>query len=229
MSSERADEALAPEDPPGEAAVAEWLAANPDFFERHADLVADLRIPHKVGGARSLVEHQLTVLRHQLDTERRRLSHLISRAREYETLAGRLHALVLQLIAAPDLPRVTAVLREALCKEFKAEAVTLKLFDVPPAAEMDDPLVGAFRDFVDRTHSLCGPLEAARNEVLFGEQAETIRSAALIPIRGEPRAGVLAIGSSDPERFRPEMGTEFLDRLGEVVSQRLRVLGDGQP
>lgn len=228
MSSDRADEAHTAEDPPGEEHIAAWLEANPDFFERHPDLVAKLRIPHGVAGTRSLVEHQLGVMRGQLETERRRLSHLITRAREYETLAGRLHALVLQLIAAPDLKRLTAVLREALCKELKAEAVTLKLFEVPPGPESADPLISAFRDFVDRPHALCGPLETERNQVLFGDRTKAIASAALVPIRGERRAGVLAIGSSDPQRFRPEMGTEFLDRLGEVVSQRLRVMGDGE-
>lgn len=226
MSSERAGEPGAAEDGPGEAAVAAWLADHPDFFERHPDLVAKLRIPHKVSGARSLVEHQLTVLRHQLDIERRRLAHLISRAREYETLAGRLHALVLQVMAAPDVKRVTAVLREALCQEFKAQAVTLRLFDLPADAGTSDPTVRAFLGFVDRTHALCGPLEDERNRALFGAQSETIHSAALIPVRGERHCGVLAIGSEDPERFRADMGTEFLDRLGEVVSQRLRVLGD---
>ena len=33
----------------------------------------------------SLIEHQVGVLRKQLDTERGRLAHLISRAREYES------------------------------------------------------------------------------------------------------------------------------------------------
>jgi uncharacterized protein YigA (DUF484 family) len=35
---------------------------------------------------------------------------------------------------------------------------------------------------------------------------------------------VLAIASADADRFRPEMGTDFLDRLGEILSQRLAVL-----
>jgi uncharacterized protein YigA (DUF484 family) len=169
------------------------------------------------------VEHQVSLLRSQLATERRRLTHLIARAREYESLSGRLHSLVLQLIAAPDLERIEGILQETLCQEFEAEAVTLKLFAVGAQADTADPVFAAFLDFVDRDHALCGPLDPERGKVLFGDDSEKIRSAALVPIRGESRAGVLAIGSGDPEHFRPEMGTDHLDRLGEVVSRRLGV------
>jgi uncharacterized protein YigA (DUF484 family) len=207
-----------------DAAVAAWLEANPDFFVRHPDLTARLRLPHGPSGAVSLVERQTAVLRGQLETERRRLAHLIARAREFETLSGRLHALVLKVIAAPDMERLEAALVESLCKEFDAEEVTLKLFPVAAEADPKDPLVAAFLDFVDRKHALCGPLDGPRSEALFGEQAAKIQSAALIPVRAEARSGVLAVGSADPKRFAPDMGTEHLDRLGEVVGRKLAAL-----
>jgi uncharacterized protein YigA (DUF484 family) len=210
--------------PMGDAEVAAFLESDTEFFLRHPDLTAELRLPHGPNGTVSLVEHQLAVLRSQLDTERRRLTHLIARAREYETLSARLHTLVLQLIVAPDLGRIQAALRESLCKEFDAEAVTLKLFPVAEDAPTSDPLVAAFLEFVDREHALCGPLDEARSNALFGDDSDKIHSAALIPIRGELRAGVLAIGSSDPKRFTAEMGTDHLDRLGEVVSRRLGII-----
>ena len=40
----------------------------------------------------------------------------------------------------------------------------------------------------------------------------------LVPIGND---GMLAIGSSDPARFYPGMGTIFLDLLADVVSSRL--------
>ncbi len=204
-------------------AVAAYLEANPEFFERNSTLAAGLRIPHGPVGAISLIEHQVSLLRSQLQTERGRLAHLIARARDFETLSDRLHALVLQLIATPDLARVEAVLRESLCKEFDAEAVSLKLFPVEP--DESDPLVNSFREFADSKHTLCGPLDAGRSQALFGDHSGKVQSAALIPIRGEFRCGVLAIGSSDPKRFGPDLGTDHLDRLAEVVSQKLSILG----
>lgn len=213
-----------------EATVAGYLSSHPDFFERNPEVLARLQVPHGPGGAVSLIEHQVKVLRRQLETERARLTHLITRAREYESLSTRLHGLVLQIIPATDLPALGDALQDALRREFSAEAVTLRLFPVDPRAVGDtDPLTDAFRGFLDREHALCGPLDSDKRLILFGEAGGAVRSAALVPIRAEGRSGVLAIGAADPERFKPDMGTDLLDRLGEIVGQKLRTLPPGTP
>ena len=224
MTTQQAEETRSPAEAIAEDAVVAYLAAHPELFEHHPDLVAELRVPHASGHAVSLIERQVAVLRGQLQTERRRLAHLIARAQDFETLSARLHGLSLHLIAAQDLEHVQTVLRESLCRDFNAEAVVLKLFRLESDAADPDPTVAAFTDFLDREHSLCGPLDTERSGVLFGDQSEAIRSAALIPVRTDAHCGVLAIGSSDPERFGADMGTDLLDRLGEIVSQKLRVL-----
>lgn len=232
----------APTDDPGtvlEATVADFLRGHPDFFECHPDVLSQLLIPHTTAGsASSLIEHQVKVLRAQLETERNRLAQLIARAREYESFSARLHALVLALIAAEDLEQVRAVLHEALMSEFSAQAVTLKLFPLDPAVDDADrdPLMATFKDFLGRKHALCGPLDEAKGSALFGAPAASqcdpvsdggagqVHCAALVPIHAGWRSGVLAIGATDPNRFKPDMGTDFLDRLGEVVSHRVRML-----
>jgi uncharacterized protein YigA (DUF484 family) len=208
-----------------ESSVADYLRGHPDFFERHPDVLALMHIHHDVAGAVSLIEHQVAALRRQLDTERGRLAHLISRAREYETLSTRHHDLVLHLIPALDLNALNAVLHEVLRREFSAEAVALKLFPVDPGdsvAGREDPLVTAFRDFLDRPHALCGPLDPEQGRILFGEAGAGLHSAVLVPIRAGARSGVLAIGAAERERFGADMRTDLLDRLGEVVSAKLR-------
>jgi uncharacterized protein YigA (DUF484 family) len=219
------------ERPPNDTEVVTFLMENPGFFERHQDLVASLRIPHPSGPAISLVEHQVGILRGQLEDERRRLAHIIARARDYEALSDRLHTLTLSLIAAPDQARIEAVLHEALCRELNAQCVTLKLFPVPdrdaPGAgggAPTDALLAAFRDFTDRRHCLCGPLDAKKAKLLFADLGVRVESAALIPIRAGDRTGILAIGSGDGARFRADMATDVLDRLGEVVGHRLQAL-----
>lgn len=223
MTSEHASEADAFDSGDAEA-VAAYLAAHPDFFVHRPDLVARLRVPHPTRGAVSLIEHQVAVLREKLEREQRRLTHLIARAREYEDLSDRLHALTLRLIAARDLERAREVLDEALRRAFKAEAVALKLFPLDAQEAQRDPVSQAFLEFVDRPHALCGPLEPAQGQALFADKDPGIACAALIPIHAEPHFGVLAIGSRDPERFKADMATDLLDRLGQIVSQRLLVL-----
>lgn len=224
VSSPHAEQAM-PEDPERETLVAEYLRQHPQFFIRHPEILAALQVPHPTGGAVSLIEQQVRVLRKQLETERHRLAHLIARAREYEALASRLHGLVLQLILVKDPAHLCHLIRDGVRHEFHAEAVTLKLFQVPETDdEPADPLTALFRDFVDRDHALCGPLDEEKSARLFGGAGTVVKTAALIPIRTEGQSGVLAIGSADPERFHPDMGTELLDRLGEVVSHKLRAV-----
>ena len=218
------------------ATVAAYLRAHPDFFDQHADVLSQLHLVHSSGAAVSLIQRQVTVLRTQLETERGRLSQLIARAREYESFSARVHALVLQVIAATTLEQVGVVLAEALMSEFSAQAVTLKLFAPAPAADPagdgTDPVTLAFRDFMERKHALCGPLDEAKNRILFGDPtvasadapAVAIQCAVLVPIHANGRSGVLAIGAADPDRFRPDMRTDLLDRLGEIVSQKLLML-----
>jgi uncharacterized protein YigA (DUF484 family) len=75
----------------------------------------------------------------------------------------------------------------------------------------------------------CGRLSLEQARVLFSDSACPAVSAALIPLDGEIWRGLLAVGSQDPERFHSGVGTLFLERIGELVSQavhtRLRAEG----
>jgi uncharacterized protein len=74
----------------------------------------------------------------------------------------------------------------------------------------------------------CGPATSAEAAGWFGEAAPHIRSVAFMALR-EPGAaasegaciGLLVLGSEDPMRFYPEMGTLYLKRLGELVGAGL--------
>lgn len=206
---------------PDEAAVADWLLQHPDFLLRRPEVLAQISIPHATGGAASLIERQVSVLRDQLANERGRLSHVIARANDYAALMERLHRLTLRLIMAPDLHQASAALETALREEFDADAVVLKLFPVDAETPDDDPVVRDYVAFIDRDRCLCGPLADAQAASLFGAAAETIQSVALIPIRAHEQSGVLAIGSQDPGRFKPEMGTDLLERLGAIAGAKI--------
>ncbi len=209
-------------------AVAAYLLRHPDFLVHHPEVLAKLHVPHGAGGAVSLIEHQVAVLREQLGKERGRLNHLMARAHEYDQLSARLHELTVQLITVPDLERACAALEAALREQFNAEAVAIKLFPVDPDKRADDPVVQAFVDFIDRDRCLCGPLAPKQAEPLFGSDAEAIQSAALVPMRGTEQTGVLAIGSRDPKRFTRDMGTELLERLGAIAGAKLTDLAHRQ-
>ncbi|MEA3640934.1 MAG: DUF484 family protein [Lamprobacter sp.] len=207
-----------------EETVAAWLMQHPDFLLRHPDVLAKLNVPHGSAGATSLIERQVAVLREQLAHERGRLNFLVARARDYEALLMRLHELTLRLILAPDLTHACNALEQALREHFRADAVAVKLFPVDANERAADPLVRSFVDFIDRDRCLCGPFASEQSGGLFGELPVEIHSAALIPIRAHEQTGVLAIGSADPKRFAPDMGTDLLERLGAVAGAKIASL-----
>ena len=69
--------------------------------------------------------------------------------------------------------------------------------------------------------SRMGPLPEAEAELLFGDAAEAVQSAALVRMAmwTPARQGVLAFASADPEGFRPSMGAELVDFIARVVER----------
>ncbi len=210
-----------------EQRIAAYLARNPDYFERHLELLGELRVPHGEDGAVSLVEKQIAVLRAQLEETRVQLSELIEVARDNDQHARRLHELTLQLIQARDLDEAKAVIEDELRGRFDVESVAFRLFSDTldtPAGGLDEEqgaLLASFQDLLDRAQPVCGRLRRVQLTSLFGEQAERVRSAALLPLKADGLSGILALGSHDENRFHYGQGTDLLKQLGDVVSQVL--------
>lgn len=209
-----------------EQQIADYLRVNPDYFQRHANVLEQIEIPHETGTAVSLIEHQVKVLKQQSERHKVQLSELIEVARENERLNQRLHQLTLKLLEASSLNDVISTLQDELRTKFSADAVELKLFIREELdAHATDPGLAIFREFMDADKPTCGTLGAEKLKTLFGDQAGPEGSAALIPIRTSALSGVLAIGSRDTDRFHRGKGVDFLIRLGELVSLTLQAVG----
>lgn len=210
--------------------IAAYLRENPDFFDRHPHLLESLIIPHSCGGAVSLVEYQVSVLRDQVHEMRRRIQSLASNARDNEALSQRLHQLTLTLVECVRLDEVLTNLYQAMGDDFKADFAAIRLF-ADPASKGDQGLgefVGAdsgaiemFSQVLASSKPMCGHIKEDQLAFLFPEHAGEVASGALLPLGHQARFGVLAIGSRDAQRFHPGMGTIFLRQLGEVVSRIL--------
>lgn len=209
-----------------EQTVCSYIRANSNFFDRHPELLRELELPHQSGDAISLIERQVSSLRDQSGQYKRQLENLIAVARENEALNSRLHKLTLTLLDCLDFDEVVNALQDRLHEDFRAEAVELHLFFSEEADRENNPDLDGFRSFMDNNKPQCGVLPPAQLEYLFGPQAEDIKSTAMIPIEAQGVLGVLAIGSQSEHRFHPGMGTDYLARLGEVVSKTLEVVSE---
>lgn len=216
--------------------VVTFLRRNPEFFERHEDLLEDLKLPHQAGRAVSLIERQVGVLREKNQHLKRQLNELISNARDNDKLSSFVHRLTLGLLQTRTAGDVVTMLHLQLCEQFPNERISLILLSPPIAPEAldnvrpdtlrlyaaTDPGLDHFSAIFDNARPVCGRLKAAQVEFLFGEDATEIGSSAVMPLRavhtGGKRLGLLAVGSDDRQRFNSSMGTVFISQMGDLIS-----------
>jgi uncharacterized protein len=214
--------------------VADYLAEHPDFFERHAGLLEQLRVPHRAGRAAvSLVERQVSVLQDKNRALERRLHDLVEVARFNSTLSDKIHALALRLLRADETTGVLAALEAGLREDFGASQAVVVLLhnssDLLPRqqtrflrhVDRTDAALKPFSTFIQNGRPRCGRIRDVQREFLFPGEAAAIASVAMVPLGERCEVGVLAIGSSDAHRFNPTMSTDFLARIGELTTAAL--------
>jgi uncharacterized protein YigA (DUF484 family) len=218
-----------------DSSVADYLQTYPDFFERNSQLLTKLRLPHvrDVASTVSLVERQVEVLRDRNQSLERKLKELLDVARANDTLADRIHRLSQRLIRAHSLLESINAIETSLREDFDAMHSVLVLFlgeaqTLEPqvgrflrAASPADEDIKSFESLLTSGKPRCGQVRDVQRDYLFGKDSVAIGSVALTPLGQKGALGILAIGASDAERFHPGMSTEFLLRIGELVTYAL--------
>lgn len=207
--------------------IADYLAHNPAFFERHAELLSTIQLASPHGQrAVSLQERQMQMLRERIKGLEHRIVDMIRHGQENVTLSDRLDRCMRSLLRTQDAAALPSILTAQLQHEFMIPQVALRVWDVGSAfsGELFAREVGEeVRSFASGlTVPYCGVntgFEAAR----WLEESHTIQSVAMIPLREAAGrvVGLMVLGSPDPTRYSADMGTEFLSRLGELASAAL--------
>src|SRR5690606_5853731 len=174
---------------------------------------------------------QVIVLREKNQKLEARLQELIEVARANDVLAARIHRLACRLIRTRDAAALIDTLETSLREDFGASEWLLVLArpEGSPFAAIDSrhlrvvapnaPELKMFETLFESGRPRCGQIRDSQRDFLFGPNNIEIGSAALVPLGPQPHNGLLAIGSPDAERFHPAMSTEFLARIGELVSE----------
>ena len=213
--------------------IAQFLTNTPGFFERHAEVLASVQItsPH---GARavSLQERQAEMLREKIKGLEHRIMEMVRNSNENAAIAQKVHqwtSSLLQVRDPFDLPQAVV------------DGVRT-LFDVPQAAVRVWAVAAPYID-ADFTQGASDDARAFASSLTmpFGgpnlgfepagwraqEGGVPAPSLALLPLRAgaidsaTPAFGLLVLGSHDPQRFDPTMGTDFLSRMAELASAAL--------
>lgn len=208
--------------------IANYLANTPDFFERHASLLAAVQLTSPHGQrAVSLQERQAEMLREKIRSLELKGAEMIRHGNENTVIADKLQRWTRELMLTREARDLPAVTTRAIAEHFLVPQVAIKVWDVEPGFAQEPFAQGATEDVKAFASSLMRPycganpgLEAAQ----WLEDSAAASSLALIPLRAgiAPQAfGLLVLASPDVQRFAPEMGTDFLERIGELTSAAL--------
>lgn len=207
--------------------IAAWLRRHPAFLKQFPDLALTLVVPRDDGPTASLASYQLEVLRDKNRELSRRLAELAANAQVNERLAVRTHQLTLALMRQDSAADTLKAMAASLAEDFNGDSVRILLLapveglqaDWLQVIAADDPRLAPFRDCLRDGEPICGRLQAEKQALLYGEEVGEIQSTALLPL---PGVGLLAVGSRDPNRFYPGMGTLFLRMMGEALVTALQ-------
>ena len=202
--------------------VRDYLKNHSDFLQRNPDMLDYLHISHASGSAISLVEKQVSVLRERNIEMRRRLSTLTGNARDNDKLYEQTRSLVLKLLDATSIEELHGAFDDSMKNDFQVEHSSMILFGEPGQDQGDCRVESADSAKIEigallkGGKAVCGPLRKAELSYLFPDSGE-IGSAALMPLYNGEELGVIAVGSSDANRYNSSMGTLFLTHVADVV------------
>jgi uncharacterized protein YigA (DUF484 family) len=208
--------------------IAEYLANTPGFFERHAEMLATIQLTSPHGQrAVSLQERQMEMLRERIKGLEKKIVEMIRNGQDNVAIADRLHRWTRALMLTTAATALPEVLVRELKQQFLIPQAGIRIWGVAEVYR-DAPFAqGASDDIRSLATSLgipyCGAnagFEAAR----WLDEPASVASMAMVPLRMSADTaafGLLVVGSPDPTRYSADMGTDFLQRIGEIASAGL--------
>jgi hypothetical protein len=211
--------------------IANYLSITPDFFQRHAELLAAVQFtsPHS-HRAVSLQERQAEMLREKIKVLEQRIMEMIRNGNDNVLLSDKILRWARSLLLASDLRALPAAIAEEIQQQFAVPQVGLRLWGVAPAFADLAAAQGVSDDAKVFASSLMEPfcgLNTGFEAVGWLADPAAVTSLALIPLRSSPPSatapafGMLVLASPDAQRFHSGMGTDFLARMGELASAAL--------
>jgi len=218
-----------------DAQVRAYLKRHPAFLRDNADLLAVLQPPGRDSG--NLVDLQRAMME-RLQREVARLgsyqSELLTLNQANQATQAQVHAAVLALVEAQTFAQLIATVTETIPRMLDVDVVTLCVEKAPNSPKQVKTegvllippgrvaaLLGPDADILLRPDS-AGP--DGGEPTLFGARAHEVRSDALVRLKPSSvtPAGLLVLGSREPEKFHPGQGTELLGFLARVLERCIR-------
>ena len=211
--------------------IANYLANSPDFFARHAQLLASVQLTSPHGNrAVSLQERQAEMLREKIKALEHRVMDMVRHGNENMIIADRLHRWARALFQVQSARALPATIATEIRSQFMVPQVAIKVWDVAIRYAEEAFAQGVSEDAKSFASSLTQPycgVNSGFEAVNWVDDTAMAMSLALIPLRDGaangtgPAFGMLVLASPDHQRFQSGMGTDFLERIAELASAAL--------
>lgn len=172
------------------------------------------------------------------ETLRARMAYLLEQAERNHEIMCRHQAFDLQIVGAGSFPDLVGTIFRTLPVISELDIVTLSLVD--PDADIYTVMhrlgvdFEAFPDLMFCEHAvelgfdmsperrprpILGEYTRAAHHAVFPHPPAGLRSVARVPLLRNTRLiGSLNLGSADPNRFTPQLGTDFVEHMGSIIA-----------
>ena len=216
--------------------IANYLANTPDFFDRHAELLAAVQLssPHSQRTV-SLQERQAALLRDKIRMLEQRIMDMIRNVNENMVLSDKLLLWARTLFLNTDPVALPQLIADEIADQFSVPQVGIKVWGVLPTYAASPFALGVSDDAKSFATSLTEPfcgVNTGLEAISWLPEPQAATSLAILPLRPVtlgvpsvsavvPAFGLLVLASPDAQRFSSTMGTDFLARIAELASAAL--------
>jgi len=173
---------------------------------------------------------------------RARMAYMLEQAERNHSIMMRHQAFDLEIVGAASFPELIGTIFRTLPIISELDSVTLSLmdedsdihfvmqklgvdFDEFPGLLFATDVEQLGFDLGDRTAGspppkpVLGMYDAARHAAQFPDPSQRLQSIALVPLlRNKRIIGSLNLGSRDPSRFTPSLGTDFIEHMASIIA-----------
>ncbi len=205
--------------------IVSYLQDNPDFFNRHPELITALRISDVQRGTVSLVERQQLLLRQKVHALEEEITQLMSIANHNERLFSLYSDIYLRLLDCQSAEELLDCLFRATTELLSLSDLKLWLRDAKSLSHdnvvTQDCSEIMQNKLLDEDYYF-GRLQQSEQQQIFAH--ETTGSVVLVKLtHNEEAIGFLAISSDDAEHFDPRMDTLLLSQFRKLVAKLLHL------
>lgn len=208
--------------------VKDYLRSHPNFFEQNATLLTEITLPSPHGsGVISLAERQQLAQRDKIRVLEAMMAQMIVHAEENDATSEKVHQFSVNLLNQQSFSALQQLIAETLQLDFAVTQSLIRIWVKPSnnAIAQDAAFTHVTEEFNDWVMTLDQPHCGARPQLANELLGNNLQSFAFIPLSkkaaNQRPFGVLILGAEDKQRFTADMGTLYIERIGELVAAAL--------